>query len=77
MNTDRVFNSGVLAGMLLMLAASGGHWLITPMRHPDATTLDRALVGVQVIVSFGVGLWLFWRHRRSRSGRRELTTLGD
>ena len=52
------FDRGVLTGTLLMLGASAVHWLITPMRHPDASTLEHAWAIAQALGAFGTAGWL-------------------
>lgn len=58
------FGSGVLAGMLLMVAALGVNWLITPARHPDAATGRYVATIVQIVVGIGVATWLYLRYGR-------------
>ena len=41
----------------LVLAAAGGNWLITPMRHPDAGPVRTALVVLQIVVGVGLAVW--------------------
>lgn len=48
--TSSSFHAGVLAGMLLTIAAIGGQWLITPSRHPDATTSQRWFAVLQCVI---------------------------
>ncbi|HEY3285945.1 MAG TPA: hypothetical protein VGJ96_02365 [Gemmatimonadaceae bacterium] len=67
MDSDKSFNSGMLAGVLLALAAQAGNWLITPMSHPDASNARWAGVVAQGLVCASVALWLVWR-RRARGG---------
>ena len=43
-----------------MLAAMGGNWLITPMAHPDASSMLRVGVVAQVVVGLAVAVWC-WR----------------
>ena len=50
MSDQNRFYSGMLAGMLLMVAASGIHWFIAPMSHPNATALQRNGVIGQIVV---------------------------
>jgi hypothetical protein len=60
----------MLAGVLLALAAQAGNWLITPMRHPDASNARWAGVVAQGVLCASVALWLVWRRRarRARTG---------
>ena len=67
MSSNRAFDSGMLAGILFMVAASAGHWLITPASHPDATTLRVAAVVVQAVGSLVFALILVRRHRSRAS----------
>ena len=64
MSNDKGFNHGLLAGMLVMLGASAIHWFITPMAHPDASTMQRSGVIAQALIGFGGVAWLTWRNRR-------------
>ena len=56
-------NHTVTAALLWFITAQGGHWLITPMRHPDAGTLRTTLVSMQVLVCLAGIVWL-WRTGR-------------
>jgi len=64
MTNQKAFDWGVLAGILLMLGADALHWFITPMRHPDATTVNYVATAVQAIVGIGGAGWLFVRRSR-------------
>lgn len=44
-----------------LLAGTGGHWLITPAAHPDASTWQTVMVWGQI----GLGVWLI-----ATAGRR-------
>jgi len=61
------FYSGMLAGMLLMMAASGGNWFITPMSHPNATALQRNWVIGQIVIGPAGAAWLIIRGRAGKS----------
>jgi hypothetical protein len=64
MSNDKGFDRGLLAGVLLMLGASAAHWFITPMAHPDASTMQRIGATAQALLGFGGFAWLTWRNRR-------------
>ena len=53
-------------GLLLFVAAQAGNWLITPMRHPDASDLRVAAVVAQGVLALGGAIWLIVRRRRAR-----------
>ena len=57
------FAAGVTAGLLLALAGAGVNWLITPNRHPTASSAQTAAVIVQVIVGIAGCLFLVNRYR--------------
>ena len=57
------FDAGLVAGMLLMLAARGGNWLITPASHPDSTSLDSWLTVAGMVVCVTVAVVLMRKHR--------------
>ena len=57
------FGRGIMAGLLLAIGTFGAHWFITPDAY-RATTLDRALVVVQILVGFGGAAWLTLVDRR-------------
>jgi hypothetical protein len=60
---QQAFRRGVLCGMLVIVAANGVHWLITPMAHPDAGSVATALVVAQVVVCAVGAAWLYARRR--------------
>lgn len=64
---DRKRSDNLLGGLLLLIAGKGGNWLITPMRHPEATTLDYVLTWAQVILCLAAGIWLLWKARSQPS----------
>ena len=66
MAEQRSFDRGFVAGMLLMLGAYGVNWFITPMQHPDASTLQQLAAGIQVVVGVGGAIWLISRSRSRR-----------
>jgi hypothetical protein len=63
MDVEKARGNGALAGMFLMIAASGAYWLNTP--HPDASSARQAVVIVQVILGAVLAIW-FW-HRGGRA----------
>jgi hypothetical protein len=65
--TDRKRSDGLLALLLIFLAGKGGNWLITPMRHPDATRFEYAMTWAQVVVCLAVALWLIGKARSAAS----------
>jgi hypothetical protein len=67
MAEQKSFDRGMLAGVLLTLGAYGINWFITPMRHPDATSLQQLAAGVQVLAGIGGAIWLISRSRSRRS----------
>lgn len=66
MNDKKTFDIGLLAGMLLSVAAQSVNWLITPMSHPAAGSVRQGLVIAQALVCAGIALFLI-RTRRPRS----------
>jgi len=54
---NRARSFGFLGGMMLMVAASGANWLITPTAHPDATALRSLLVIGQVVLGTVLAVW--------------------
>jgi|GEM_PF-5678490 len=52
------------AAVLACVGAQAAHWFITPMRHPDASSLRAGLVAIQARAGFGGAFWLL-RSRRS------------
>lgn len=61
--TDKLKSDSMLGGMLLILAANGGHWLITPADHPTATVFQYAWAWGEVIFC-GIGGWRLLRGTR-------------
>lgn len=61
MSKSSGFDRGVLAGMLIMIGAASGNWLITP--HPGSSTLRTIGVVAQAVLALGVGAWLIVRER--------------
>jgi hypothetical protein len=67
-------DNGHLSRMVavVVLATIGGqavHWFLTPLNHPDASTLRTIGVGIQVVVGFGGALWVGARGGSSASTR--------
>jgi hypothetical protein len=50
----------VFAGLLWILAALGGHWLITPANHPGAGAISVVAAWVQLVGGGGLAIWA-WR----------------
>lgn len=63
MKERRAFDLGVLAGVFLSVAGYSGNWLLTPMRHPDASAFQRRAVVIQGLVSLAIALFLILRRR--------------
>ena len=67
MSNSSAFERGVFAGILVAFGASAVNWLITPMSHPDASTLRTVGVVLQAVLGLGLGLWLIVRERSRRA----------
>ena len=65
--TDRKRSDNVLALLLLLLAGKAGNWLITPMRHPDASPFDYAMTWAQAILCLAAAMWLMRRAKSTPS----------
>ncbi len=52
------FKSGVLVGLLLMIAAQAVHWLITSESHPAATPARTYSAIGQGVLALAVAGWL-------------------
>jgi hypothetical protein len=63
MSNSSGFERGVFAGILVAVGASAVNWFITPMSHPDASTLRNVGVAIQAVLGLGVGIWLIMRER--------------
>ena len=61
------FDAGLIAGMLLILAAHGGNWLITPMGHPESTSFDTWVTMAGMAFCIVVAVVLMRKHR-NKSG---------
>ena len=62
--TTAHFDHGLIAGVLLMLAASAVHWLLTG--HPDASPARTGAVTAQLVVGLGGAACLVRARRRPR-----------
>ena len=49
--------------LLFLIAAKSGNWLLTPMRHPDASELTQWGVVAQGAICGVAAVWLFYRRR--------------
>lgn len=63
MSKSSGFDRGVVAGMLIVVGAVSGNWLITPAQHPGASTLRTIGVVTQAVLALGLGVWLIVRER--------------
>jgi uncharacterized membrane protein (DUF485 family) len=59
--TDKLKSDYTLGVLLVFVAAYGGHWLITPINHPNATTLDYLFTWGQIVVCLVAGIRLIRR----------------
>ena len=62
--SKRDFGRGTVAGMLVILAADGVNWLITPMSHPEAGSAHQIAVIAQVVVCLAAAAWLYLAWKR-------------
>ena len=46
-----------VAGLMCLVAGLGGHWLITPARHPDAATINVVAAWAQVVGGVALAIW--------------------
>jgi hypothetical protein len=67
MREQKAFDNGMMAGFFFSFAAFAGNWLITPMSHPDASSLRTAAVLGQALLCLGIGLYLVLRRRPKSS----------
>ncbi len=67
MDSQKSFNTGMLAGALFIIAAQAGNWLITPMSHPDASDARWAAVVAQGVICASISLWLVLRQRKQQA----------
>ena len=69
MKRETAESSGLaLAGAVV--AGQAGHWFITPIRHPGASTLKAVLVGLQLVLGLAV---IWYAVRVQRRERKEET----
>lgn len=61
--TDKLKSDYLLGGLLVLVAARSGNWLLSS--HPEATTLDLVLTWAQVIVCLVAGIRLIRRSQGS------------
>ncbi len=61
--TKQARNWHLFAGLMWIVAALGGHWLITPANHPDATTINYGAAWFQLVVCAALAIWA-WRRAR-------------
>ena len=64
MPKSNAFRSGMLAGILLAIAAQAVNWMISP--HPDASQARKIAVVLQAVVALGLSIWLMFRERASK-----------
>lgn len=60
---DAPFNTGFLAGLLVMVGAQAVGWFIQSPSAADASLLRTAAVIVQAVIGFGGAAWLYARER--------------
>jgi hypothetical protein len=60
---DTPFNTGFLAGVLVMIGVQAVSWFIQSPSAADASALRMSAVIVQAIVGFGGATWLYARER--------------
>ena len=54
------------AVLMWIVAALGGHWLITPANHPAATTINFAAAWLQLVGGVALAIWA-WRRAKLTS----------
>lgn len=57
------FNTGFLAGVLVMIGAQAVGWFIQSPSAADASALRTAAVIIQAVTGFGGAAWLYARER--------------
>jgi hypothetical protein len=60
---DKPFNTGFLAGVLVMIGAQAVGWFIQSPGVADASALRMAAVITQAVIGFGGATWLYARER--------------
>jgi len=60
---DKPFNTGFLAGVLVMIGAQAASWFIQSPDAGGAGALRMAAVIVQAVLGFGGATWLYARER--------------
>lgn len=58
----------------LLISARGGHWLITPLRHPHATVWGYASTCLQVGIGLAMAIYGWVLRRRERTGEPTAST---
>jgi hypothetical protein len=56
-------------------AGKAGHWFITPMNHPNASSLKSVLVGAQLVLGLGLLAYAARVERRARDDEREVAEI--
>jgi hypothetical protein len=60
---DTPFNTGFLAGVLVMIGVQAVSWFIQSPSAADGSALRMAAVIVQAVIGFGGATWLYARER--------------
>jgi len=60
---DSPYNTGFLAGVLVMIGAQAVGWFIQSPSVADASALRMAAVVIQAVIGFGGATWLYARER--------------
>lgn len=60
---DTPFNTGFLAGVLVMIGVQAVSWFIQSPSSANASALRMAAVIVQAVIGFGGATWLYARER--------------
>ena len=61
---DAPFNTGFLAGVLVMIGAQAVGWFIQSPSVADSSALRMAAAIIQAVIGFGGATWLYARERR-------------
>ena len=56
------------AVLMWIVAALGGHWLITPANHPTATTINVVAAWLQVVGGLALAIWGWQRAKLINRG---------